>query len=166
MIETADLGIVASTDWATGRWPHSEGFPSTATDIGIMAFGSMLRVDLHTHAADDPWDRIPHTTAELIERAARLGLDALAVTLDDRQLDLTPLAGLARELNVTLLAGIERTIQGRHVLLINFPAGASAVGSFDELAALKARHPRGLGDRAAPVLPARQLPWGAAGQAP
>ena len=104
----------------------------------------MLRVDLHTHTADDPWDRIPHTSAELIERAARLGLDALAITLHDRQLDLIPLAGLARELNVTLIPGIERTILGRHVLLINFPAEATAVGSFEELAELKARHPRGL----------------------
>jgi predicted metal-dependent phosphoesterase TrpH len=115
--------------------------------VDIMAgesVGSMLRVDLHTHTADDPWDRIPHTSAELIERAAQLGLDALAITLHDRQLDLTPLAGLARKMNITLIPGIERTILGRHVLLLNFPAEASSVCSFEQLAEVKALHPRGL----------------------
>ena len=50
----------------------------------------MLKVELHTHTADDPVDRIPHSTRELIDGAAALGYYAVAVTLHDRQLDVAP----------------------------------------------------------------------------
>ena len=33
----------------------------------------MLKIDFHTHTADDPHDRIPYTTEQLIDRAAVLG---------------------------------------------------------------------------------------------
>jgi predicted metal-dependent phosphoesterase TrpH len=99
----------------------------------------MLKVDLHTHTSDDPLDRIPYSTCELIDRAAALGYDALAITLHDRQLDVVPLASYAAERGVVLIPGIERTIDGRHVLLLNFSSAAEEVGSFDDIARLKAR---------------------------
>lgn len=99
----------------------------------------MLRVELHAHSADDPLDAIPHTTAQLIERAAAMGYDALAVTLHDRQLDLAPYASFASDCGITLIPGIERTIEGKHVLLLNFRRGAEDVRNFDDLAALKSR---------------------------
>jgi hypothetical protein len=99
----------------------------------------MLRVDLHTHTADDPIDPIPHTTPELIDRAAALGYDALAITLHDRQLDLAAFASYAAERRVVLIPGIERTIEGRHVLLLNFARGAADVRSFADLARLRRR---------------------------
>ena len=98
----------------------------------------MLKVELHTHTADDPVDRIPHTTSELIERAAALGYDALAVTLHDRQLDLRPYEEYAAERGIVLIPGIERTICGKHVLLLNYSRAAEQVGSFEDLARLRA----------------------------
>jgi predicted metal-dependent phosphoesterase TrpH len=98
-----------------------------------------LKVDFHTHTSDDPVDRIPHTTAELIERAASLGYHALAITLHDKCLDLAPFEAHARRHGIVLIRGIERTIQGRHTLLINFSMDAERVNGFEELAALKAR---------------------------
>jgi hypothetical protein len=100
----------------------------------------VLKVELHSHSGDDPVDRIPYSTTALIDRAASLGYDALAVTLHDRQLDVRPLAGYAAERGVTLIPGIERTIEGNHVLLLNFQHEAEAVASFEDLARLKARH--------------------------
>lgn len=97
----------------------------------------MLKVELHTHTSDDPLDRIPHSTTELIDRAAALGYDALAITLHDRQLDVSPLTSYAADRGIVLIPGIERTIEGRHVLLLNFSSGAEDVRSFDDLAALK-----------------------------
>ena len=47
----------------------------------------MLKVELHAHTDQDPVDRIPHSTEQLIERAAALGYGALAVTLHDRYFD-------------------------------------------------------------------------------
>jgi len=103
----------------------------------------MLKIDLHTHTADDPLDRIPYSTTDLIDRAAALGYDALAVTLHDRQLDLRPLASYAAERRIVLIPGVERTIEGRHVLLINFRRGTDAVRTFGDLARLRRRE-RGL----------------------
>lgn len=99
----------------------------------------MLKVDLHLHTADDPEDVIAHDGQTLVERAHELGMDALAITLHDRQFVDPRLSDYAAELGITLLPGIERTIEGRHVLLINFPLGAENVKSFADIAALKAR---------------------------
>src|SRR3954469_7769392 len=95
----------------------------------------VLKVELHTHTADDPIDRIPYSTTELIDRAALLGYDALAITLHERQLDLQPWRGYAEHRGITLIAGIERTIEGKHVLLINFPPRVEQVSTFADLAA-------------------------------
>jgi hypothetical protein len=101
----------------------------------------VLKVELHAHSAEDPLDAIPHTTMALIDRAASMGYQALAVTLHDRQLDLSPHASYAAERGLTLIPGIERTIEGRHVLLVNFRRGAEDVDTFEDLARLKQREP-------------------------
>jgi predicted metal-dependent phosphoesterase TrpH len=101
----------------------------------------MLKVDFHTHTSDDPLDRIPYSTRELIDRAAALRFDALAITLHDRQLDVQPLAAYAAERGIVLIPGIERTIHGKHVLLLNFSAATERVRTFEDLARLKAAEP-------------------------
>ena len=100
----------------------------------------MLKIELHSHTSDDPADLIPYDTFELIDRAAAYGYQALAITLHDRQLDPAPFASAARERGITLIPGIERTIGGRHVLLLNFsPAATAAVRTFDDVRRLKQR---------------------------
>jgi predicted metal-dependent phosphoesterase TrpH len=101
----------------------------------------MLKVELHTHTVEDPCDRIPHSVEQLVDRAALLGYQAVAVTLHERQLDVRPFASYAAERGVVLIPGVERTIEGRHVLLLNFRSGAEAVRTFDDLARLKSRVP-------------------------
>jgi predicted metal-dependent phosphoesterase TrpH len=98
----------------------------------------MLKADFHLHTADDPQDDIPHDGPALVERAAALGFDALAITLHDRQFEDARLSDYARERGVLLIPGIERTIRGYHVLLLNFAAQAThAVRTLDDLASLK-----------------------------
>ena len=104
----------------------------------------MIKVELHAHTSADPADRIAHGVRELVDHAARLGYGALAITLHDRYFDPRADDAYARERGVVLIAGIERTIDGRHLLLVNFPAACGDVDSFEALAALKAAHPRGL----------------------
>jgi predicted metal-dependent phosphoesterase TrpH len=100
----------------------------------------VLKVDLHLHTSEDPADWIGHSAAELIDRAAELGYHALAITLHDAQLEDRQLFDRARDRGVTLIRGVERTIQGRHVLMLNFPAAESmAVASFADLARAKRR---------------------------
>ncbi len=100
----------------------------------------VLKVDLHLHTSEDPIDRISHSALDLVARAAELGFDALAITLHDSQFSDPRVSGYARERGITLIPGIERTIQGRHVLLLNFPAAAAeSVRTLDDVARLKAR---------------------------
>jgi predicted metal-dependent phosphoesterase TrpH len=74
----------------------------------------------------------------LIDRAASLGFQALAITLHDRYSHSADDAAYARERGILLIPGVERTIGGRHVLLLNFPAASAGVRTFDDIAALKA----------------------------
>lgn len=99
----------------------------------------MLKVELHAHTDRDPADRIAHSTHQLIDRAAALGYDAVAVTLHDRYFDPSEFAAYARERRIVLIPGIERTIDRQHVLLLNFPRECETVASFDEVVRLKAR---------------------------
>jgi len=113
----------------------------------------MLKVDLHTHTADDPADLIPYQTDELIDRAADLGFDCLAITLHDRQLDPAAFRPYAAERGIVLIPGVERTIEGRHVLLLNYSHAAETIGSFEALAGLRKRE-RGLVIAPHPFFPA------------
>ena len=100
----------------------------------------MLKIDLHLHTSEDPRDRITHSSLDLIDRAATLGFGALAITLHDRQLTDDHVFAHARERGITLIPGIERTIRGKHVLLLNFSAAAvDAVRSLDDVRRLKSR---------------------------
>lgn len=100
----------------------------------------MLKVDLHLHTHEDPSDHILYSAADAIDRAAELGFDALAITLHDAQLENRSLTDRAHDRGITLVRGVERTIQGRHVLLLNFPARESmSVSSFADLARAKQR---------------------------
>ena len=104
----------------------------------------MLKVELHAHTDADPADRIDHDIRGLVDHAAALGYHALAVTLHDRYFDPEPHSGYARERGLVLIAGIERTIERRHVLLINFPSACADVGRFEDVARLKKECARGL----------------------
>jgi len=100
----------------------------------------VLKADLHIHTSDDPVDDIPYSTRTLIDHGAARGFRVLAITLHDRQLDIQGHRSYAADRGITLIPGIERTIEGRHVLLLNFSrAGTMAVQSFEDLARLKER---------------------------
>lgn len=104
----------------------------------------MLKVELHCHTNIDPADYIPYSTRQYIDRAAELGFHAVAVTPHDAYFDPASDCSYARSRGITLIAGIERTLNGKHVLLLNFPRECQRVTSFAELAQLRSIHPRGL----------------------
>ena len=115
----------------------------------------MLKTELHAHTAADTEDYIPHTTTQLIDRAAGLGYNALAITLHDTRLDVAPLRRYARERGVTLIAGVERSIHHKHVLLINFGPDVERVHTFDEIRDLKRSQPAGIVIAPHPFYPGR-----------
>ena len=104
----------------------------------------MIKVELHAHTSDDPGDRVPHHTQALLNHAARSGYGGLAVTLHNRWFDPAPFQPQAIALGIVLISGIERTIEGKHVLLINVPREAGDVRTFDDVRALKQQVPGAL----------------------
>lgn len=116
---------------------------------------NMLKVELHTHTSADPHDYIPYSTIELIDRAAALGYNGLAITLHERWFDVRSVLDYAQSRKVTLISGVEKSIQGKHVLLLNFDAAAEKVHSFDQLRELRASQPAGLVVAPHPYYPAR-----------
>ena len=112
----------------------------------------VLKTDLHIHSSEDPRDVIAHDAYALMDRAVELGFDAIALTLHDRQIAERRLFDYARDHGLTLIPGVERTIEGRHVLLINFSHGVDQVRTFADLARLKSRE-NGLVIAAHPFFP-------------
>jgi len=108
----AGLGRKVLGVWAEihqRRWEISGD--SAALDTAVNAYQKAfsliikIKVELHAHTADDSVDVIPHTTNDLIDRAAALGYDAVAITLHDRQLDLGPWLSYAANRRIVLIPG-------------------------------------------------------------
>lgn len=97
----------------------------------------VLKIDLHLHSSEDPVDVIDHDARQLIDRAAELKFDALALTLHDFDFRAPELTAYARDRGIVLVPGVERTIEKRHVVLLNFPEPTDHVRRFDDLAALR-----------------------------
>jgi predicted metal-dependent phosphoesterase TrpH len=104
----------------------------------------MIKVELHAHTSDDPGDRIPHSTEALLDHAGACGYGALAITLHNRWFDPSPWSARADRLGITLLSGIEKGIEGKHILVINVPRVVEDARTFDDLRTLKRGAPDSL----------------------
>ena len=92
-----------------------------------------LKADLHAHCADDPCDGLRHSAEELIEAAAAHGYDVQAITLHQSMLQTRRLRLFAAERGVLLIPGIERNINGKHVVILNPDTEHASANSFDDL---------------------------------
>jgi len=84
-----------------------------------MGMAKMLKVDFHTHTADDPKDYISFSTEQLIDRAAARGFDALAITNHNIITFSPKLEEYAASRGLLLIPGVELTLSNSHVLVIN-----------------------------------------------
>lgn len=91
------------------------------------------RCDIHLHSGDDPQDGLPYSTDALFARAAARGLHVVSLTLHDAWSYSEGLAARARDHGLFLIPGIEKTIEGRHVLIYNADRDAEAIESFADL---------------------------------
>ncbi len=99
----------------------------------------MLKIDFHTHTAEDPQDRIRYSARDLIDRAGRLGFDALAVTNHNALTYGDDLRAYAESKGLLLLPGTELTVEGCHILVINprFPVAPDIRYRLAEISGLK-----------------------------
>jgi predicted metal-dependent phosphoesterase TrpH len=103
-----------------------------------MGMATTLKVDFHTHTADDLKDYISFSAEQLIDRAARLGIDAVAITNHDIVTFNRELEEYAAERGVLLIPGVELTLSNKHVLVINPDfRRAPDSGSLEDLARIR-----------------------------
>jgi predicted metal-dependent phosphoesterase TrpH len=120
------------------RFPPSQ--PPEKPPLPEIPAAPRVKFDFHMHTLDDPFDQhVYHTVFELLDKAALLRYDALAITLHTSQFQSRTAEAYARDKGILLIPGIEQDIENTHVLLINFPKDASeGIRSFADLAKVKA----------------------------
>lgn len=98
----------------------------------------MLKADLHIHVQGDPRHHIKYTAQQLIDRAAKLGFEVLAITNHDQVFYSKTLADYAQAKGILLIPGIEKTIKGNEVLIYNITQQeADEIKNFHDLRLLK-----------------------------
>lgn len=98
----------------------------------------MLKAEFHIHANGDVIDNIVYSPKELIDDAAQKGFDVLAITSHDIVLHTKELEEYAGRRGILLIPGVERTIEGKHVLIYNLTEEESQqITSFEDLKRLK-----------------------------
>lgn len=80
---------------------------------------SWLKADFHAHCGDDPRDVIDFSAEMLVDAAAQLNLDVLAIACHERVVYGPRLADYAAQRGVLLLPAVELCIEGKHVVVLN-----------------------------------------------
>lgn len=97
----------------------------------------MLKANFHIHTKEDPEDWISYSEYRLIDRAAKLGYKVMSITCHNKVVFSEKLALYARQKGILLIPGIEKSILGKHVLIINADKKAEKIQDFDDLAHYK-----------------------------
>jgi len=101
----------------------------------------MLRGDFHHHINADPVDGsfVSHSAGALIDQAAAVGLQVVAITCHESVPYDDDVTRYAAQRGVILLRGMEATVAGHHILLINFPEFPPGICTMAEIAERKTR---------------------------
>lgn len=102
-----------------------------------------LKIDLHTHSAEDPYERISHTAFQLIDRASEEGYDVLAIANHNTITYNRELAEYGCKRGVLLIPGVEARLSGKHVLILN-PDFKEVPSSMDLADLLRLKSPASL----------------------
>ena len=98
----------------------------------------MLKTDLHLHVRGDPKHNLKHTARQLIDYAASLDFQVLSITNHNQLYYSQALADYAQLKNILLIPGIEKTIEGKDILIYNLsPEDLPHLKTFQDLKKLK-----------------------------
>jgi len=76
-----------------------------------------LKCDFHMHTSEDPRHQLSYSARDLIEKAAKLGYNAISITNHNKVTYSPELADFASSKGVLLIPGVEATVMGKHVLI-------------------------------------------------
>lgn len=100
-----------------------------------------LKVQFHVHTKQDPVDNIRHTEKQKIDHAAKLGYDVMAITCHNVVIFNEDLKKYAEEKRILLIPAIEKSVEKRHVLILNATVEAQKIRSFNDLRLYKKNNP-------------------------
>jgi len=113
------------------NWPlHAS--PGTCRGISSGSHTG-LKTDLHIHTGDDPEDRVNYTSYELLDMAAEQDFDVISITNHNCITFDAEMRSYAEKLDILLIPGVEKTIDGKHVLIINPEPGDLEARVFGDL---------------------------------
>ncbi|MFA6290791.1 MAG: PHP-associated domain-containing protein [Victivallales bacterium] len=101
----------------------------------------MLKADFHIHSNEDNRDLITYSAKELIDAAAGKKFDVLALTNHDVFTYTPELSDYAAGRGILLVPGIESTIEGKHVVILNPQQDVESVRTFGDLKEYRRKHP-------------------------
>lgn len=99
----------------------------------------MLKSDFHMHSNEDPldWPMVKHTAFQLVEEAARLKYEVISLTLHEKLHCPKELQDYAKKKGILMIPGMEATVEGKHVLVINPPPNTKNPSTFEKLEKVK-----------------------------
>ena len=100
-----------------------------------------LNACLHLHVKGDPHEDIKHTAEEVILKAKSLGIQVIAITCHEKVVYSDKIAQFGKKNGITVIPGIEATVEKKHVLILNADEDANSVNTFVKLASYKKSHP-------------------------
>jgi len=92
-----------------------------------------LKCQFHCHTRQDPIDFIRHTERKLIDRAAKLGYEVLAISCHNVVIFNDDLKRYAEEKRILLIPAIEKTVEKKHILILNADVRAQTIKTFKDL---------------------------------
>jgi len=117
----------------------------------------VIKIDLHMHSGEDPYDGLRYTAVQLIDKAVALGYAAIAITLHEKVIEDERIFDYARQRGLLLIRAVEWNINRHDVLLYNIPQrDADRLQTFDDLRAYR----RERGDELLVVAPHPYYPRG------
>ncbi|NIR51249.1 PHP domain-containing protein [candidate division KSB1 bacterium] len=93
----------------------------------------LVKADFHLHTSEDREDRVAHSAHELIKYAAKTGFNAISITNHNTFTFSRDLENFAADLGVLLIPGIEKKVEGKHVLILNAYPATERIKTFAEL---------------------------------
>ena len=93
----------------------------------------MLKAQLHIHSKEDKKDHLDYTAKDVIDKASKLGFNVISFTFHDALFYPKEIVKYAEEKGILLIPGIEKTIEGSHVLII----GLEKLPNINKLSDLK-----------------------------
>ncbi|HBC85813.1 MAG TPA: hypothetical protein DCZ94_02540 [Lentisphaeria bacterium] len=101
----------------------------------------MLKADFHIHTNEDKRDLITYCAKDIIDFASEKKFKVLALTNHDIFTYTPELVEYAGAKGILLVPGIEATIEGKHVVILNPQQDVESVKTFEALKEYRKKHP-------------------------